>query len=226
MRKNVLTIKLICFDFDGTIADTMPWLEENAVRLFNEVYKTDKGKARHDYRMTTGLPFSQQVELIYPNGNQNKFIIETFEHEKITRIDEQQLFPETKEVIKNLSQNYLIAVSSSTTKEIIDDYIKKKGIKNYLNDVVGFRPGFEKGKHHFDYLMEKFSLTPAELIYIGDSKKDMERAYNSNIKFIARLGPMFAKSDFSINNNGTVVQFPCITSLKDVEAILNSIEDN
>ena len=220
-----MTIKLICFDFDGTIANTMPWLEENAVRLFNEIYKTDKEKARHDYRMTTGLPFSQQVNIIYPDGSENTNIIETFEHEKISRIDEQQLFPETKEVFESLSKNYLLAVSSSTTKEIIEDYVQKKGVRDFLDDVVGFKPGFEKGKHHFDYLMEKFSLSPDELIYIGDSKKDMERAYNSKIKFIARLGPMFTETDFLIHNGGKVIKFPCISSLKEVPPILETIEE-
>ena len=90
----------------------------------------------------------------------------------------------------------MLAVSSSTTKEIIENYLLKKDVRNYLDDVVGFKQGLEKGKHHFDYLMEKFSLTPDQMIYIGDSKKDMERAYNSKIRFIARLGPMFTKKDF------------------------------
>ena len=220
-----MTIKLICFDFDGTIANTMPWLEKNAVRLFHEIYNTDPEKARHDYRMTTGLPFSQQVNIIYPDGPENNRIIETFEHEKIARIEEQELFPETRDVMESLSQNFLIAVSSSTTKEIIDDYTHKKGIRTFLDDVVGFKPGFEKGKHHFDYLMEKFSLHPAELVYVGDSKKDMERAFNSHITFFARLGPMFTKNDFQIQNGGTNIQFPCITSLKEVEQLLKNLEE-
>lgn len=220
-----MVIKLICFDFDGTIADTMPWLEENAVRLFHEFYNTDKESARHEYRMTTGLPFSQQVNLIYPDKTENQRVIETFEHEKIARIDEQQLFPETKEVLEVLSKKYLIAVSSSTTKEIIEDYVEKKGVRDFLNEVVGYKPGFEKGKHHFDYLMEKFSLNPSEVVYVGDSKKDMERAYNSHITFFARLGPMFTEKDFQIQNGGNFIQFPCIRSLLDVEKLLQNLEE-
>lgn len=216
---------MICFDFDGTIADTMPWLEQNAVRLFSKVYGTDKEKARHEYRMTTGLPFQQQVEIIYPGKAKNKEIIETFEHEKISRIDEQKLFPETFEVFSSLKEKYLLAVSSSTTKEIIEEYLTKQGVRQFLDDVVGFKPGFEKGKHHFDYLMEKFSLEPAELIYIGDSKKDMERAYNSHIRFFARLGPMFKQNDFQIQLNGQTMEFPCITTLLDIPKLLAEIEE-
>lgn len=215
---------MICFDFDGTIADTMPWLEENAVRLFVKYYKTDKDEARRNYRNTTGLPFSQQVEIIYPEGVHNKEINETFEHEKIARIDEQQLFPETIEVISSLSKKYLIVVSSSTYKEIIEDYVQKKGLRSYLDDVVGFKPGFEKGKHHFDYLMEKFSLQQSEMVYIGDSKKDMERAFNSNIRFFARLGPMFTENDFQLPLNGEKMKFPCISTLKEIPQLLNKID--
>jgi phosphoglycolate phosphatase-like HAD superfamily hydrolase len=219
-----MTIKMICFDFDGTVADTMPWLEENAVRLFTKYYNIDKEKARHEYRITTGLPFSQQVEIIFPGQSENKTIIETFEHEKITLIDQQELFPETLGAFESLNDSYLLAISSSTTKEIIEDYAENKGMRSFLDDIVGFKPGFEKGRHHFEYLMEKFSLTKDEIVYVGDSKKDMERAYYFGIRFIARLGPMFTSNDFTVSDNGIIISFPCITSLMDVQDIIQSFK--
>ena len=132
-------IRLICFDFDGTIADTMPWLEQNAVKLFIDYYKIDKEKAVHDYRMTTGLPFEHQVEMIFPENPLNTEVIESFEKRKMERMHEQELFPETKEVLSKLKDlGFLIAVSSSTIKPIIEEYTTDKSIRQYLDDVVGF----------------------------------------------------------------------------------------
>ena len=212
-----MAIKLICFDFDGTIANTMPWLEKNAVDLFVKFYEIDEKEAIHKYRITTGLPFEQQVEIIFPENSLNLEVIKSFESRKIERMHEQELFPETKSVLKSVKEKgFLTAVSSSTIKSIIEDYTKLKGIHQFLDEIVGFYPGFEKGKHHFDHLMSKFGLSNHELMYIGDSKKDMERAFGSRIKFVARLGPMFSKNDFSMISNGNEIVFPTITSLTQI----------
>ena len=211
-------IKLICFDFDGTIANTMPWLEKNAVSLFTEYYGLSVEDATHEYRTTTGLPFEHQVAMIFPDHPKNDAVIHLFEKRKMEKMDEQELFPETKVVLAKLEQSgFLLAVSSSTTKPIIEAYTKNKLIHQYLNEIVGFYPGFEKGKHHFDYLMSKFALYPDDLLYIGDSLKDMERAYNSGIKFIGRLGPMFKPENFHIElETKEKIYFPTIKSLNDI----------
>lgn len=217
----ILKVKMICFDFDGTIANTMPWLEHNAIQLFVEHYNIVKEKAIQEYRSTTGLPFEHQVEIIFPNHKNNKLVIESFEYRKMERMDEQELFPETKDVLRKIKEKgYLTAVSSSTTKPIIEEYVKKKKIIKFLDDIVGFYPGFEKGKHHFDYLMEKFKLEKEELVYVGDSLKDMERAFNAGIKFYGRLGPMFSAQDFFIEKNGQKSYFKTITSLEQLLAHL------
>lgn len=52
---------MICFDFDGTIADTMPWLERKAVALLMEHTGMSEEAATKGYRSTTGLPFDHQV---------------------------------------------------------------------------------------------------------------------------------------------------------------------
>ncbi|MHA2362914.1 MAG: HAD family hydrolase [Candidatus Hodarchaeales archaeon] len=213
---------LICFDFDGTIADSMPFLEKNAINLFINNYGTTFNDAQQKYRNTTGLPFEQQVKMIFPNFKQNGFVIKEFETQKIARIFDQELFPETKEVIKELKKKgYLIIISSSTTIEIITKYVEIKSISKFITEVLGYRPGFEKGKDHFKYIMQKYNLKPNDIIYIGDSIKDMERAYSSKIRFIGRLGPMFKADDFKIEiQEGKWHQYATITSLKEISELL------
>ena len=125
-------IKLICLDFDGTIADTMPVLEKNAVMLFIKYHPSMSfNDAVVKYRTTTGLPFEQQVDIIFPKESTNMQMINEFENLKIKTIFDQELFKETPEVLSLLkSKGFLIAISSSTFKKIIDEYIKQKQIDN------------------------------------------------------------------------------------------------
>ncbi len=187
-------IKMITLDFDGTTADTMPTLEKTAVRLIMQNYSLVEEDARTKYRRTTGLPFEQQISILFPDHEKNELVISEFEKEKIEGIFDLPLFSDSKETIDYLRENdYLVAISSSTTQPIIEKYCKLNGL--IVDQILGYRPGFEKGKDHFDFLIEKFDVTNTEMIYVGDSLKDCERAQGSDIVFIGRFG-MFTQEDF------------------------------
>jgi phosphoglycolate phosphatase len=213
---SLFDLKLICFDFDGTIADTMPVLENNAVSLFLKYHPSmSLNDAIGKYRRTTGLPFEQQVEIIFPNVSTNNEMVEEFENLKVETVYSQELFPETNEALSILkSKGYIIAISSSTIKEIIVEYLQRKEITNSIDIVLGYRPGFEKGKHHFDYLMNEYQLQPSSILYVGDSLKDMERAMGSHVNFIGRTSVMNSTDDFIIKFDGNKKkQFPTIDNL-------------
>lgn len=207
-------IKIVTLDFDGTTADTMPTLEEIAVKLMTKYYDISFEVARTKYRNTTGLPFEQQINLIFPDNPVNKEVIIRFEKEKIESIFDLPLFIDAKETIDFLRESgYLVAISSSTYQSTIEKYCKQKGL--IVDQILGFRPGFEKGKDHFNFLMEKFHLSPDEMVYVGDSLKDCERAQGSNILFIGRIG-MFSKERFDELSESKIY----IHELKDLKEII------
>ena len=188
-------IKLIALDFDGTTADTMPTLERYAVDLMVQYYSLETEDARVQYRSTTGLPFEQQIAILFPDNEHNNEVIEEFERRKIEGIFDLPLFSDSIETISFFrKQNIKVAISSSTTQPIIEKYCELKGLE--VDAILGYRPGFEKGKDHFDYLIETFALTSKDIIYVGDSLKDCERAQNSDILFVGRIG-MFSKEQFN-----------------------------
>ena len=204
----------------------MPFLEKNAIQLISEHYDKTESETRLEYRMTSGLPFVQQMNLMYPEGSKNDTIVEMFEQQKILKIFEQDLFPETVKVFQQLlNLNHRIAISSSTTVETVLEYVKRKKISSYVSDLLGYRPGFEKGKGHFDFIKEKYSLEAHNLIYIGDSLKDMERAYTSNVHFIGRIGQMFTSNDFKLKvSEDNWLQFPTVSSLEEIFELILKIK--
>ena len=93
-------------------------------------------------------------------------------------------------------RGYITAISSSTIQSIIEEYCKREGIVERLDLILGFAPGFEKGKAHFSRTCEVFDLKPSNILFVGDSLKDAERALEGQVAFIGRVG-MFAPEDFA-----------------------------
>ncbi|UCE13899.1 MAG: HAD hydrolase-like protein [Candidatus Heimdallarchaeota archaeon] len=201
MNKN--SMKYLLFDFDGTIVDSMPFLESNAVYLLTNKYGFTPDKARDWYRKTTGLPFVQQMEIISP-GRDNSQIVNEFERLKLERIYEQELFADSLNVLQELKRrNYRLGISSGSIESIITNYLQIQGL-NMTDDILGWRPGFEKGKDHFNFVRSKYKLSHSNIAFIGDSLNDAIRAKQNKIYFIGRIG-MFQEEDFEKIVPGTLV---------------------
>ncbi|MFX0086470.1 MAG: HAD family hydrolase [Candidatus Hodarchaeota archaeon] len=205
-------IKYIMFDFDGTIVDSMTFLESNAVLLLMEYYGYSRTEATQYYRETTGLPFVQQMEIIAPDKQElNSIIVKKFEKMKINRIYEQKLYVDSLDVLTKLKERgYKLGISSGTIDKIIQDYLEKNRI-NLVDDVLGWKPGFEKGTDHFNYVMKRYGFENSNIVFIGDSLHDARRAKNNNISFIGKIG-MFNQRNFEKIINGVEV----ISSLSEI----------
>lgn len=167
----------IIFDFDGTLADSMPFLQKIGVHIMMKHFGVSKEDATKMYVSTTGLPYEHQIKMNFPDDSRNASAIVEFEQLKIERIYEQELFPDAEITVRKLSDmGYDVFVSSSTFQPTIEEYFKRKGILNLFKAIVGYRPGFEKGADHFKYINSKFNVHFDRMIFIGDSLKDFERS--------------------------------------------------
>ncbi len=193
----------------------MPFLEKNAITLLVRHFSYSEKEARSKYRETTGLPFIQQMDIISPNHPDNPEIVEEFEKMKLELIYEQQPFDDALDVLNQLKlENYLVGISSGTIESIIKTYLKNINF-DIVNDILGFRPGFEKGADHFNYIMEIHNLERTQILFIGDSLHDAKRAKNNQISFIGKRG-MFNQSDF----NTIIPNCRIITDLKGIFELL------
>ena len=217
-----MTEKLKCnaviFDFDGTLADSMPFLEMIGVQVMMRYYGIDKADATHRYRSTTGLPYEHQIESNFPRNSKNHEAVEEFEKLKIERIFEQELFPEAKDALMRIRKlGIAVFVSSSTFQPTIERYFEQRGLKEDFTEILGYRPGFEKGIHHFNHIKDNHGLELNEVVFVGDSLKDFERS-KSICQFIGIEG-IFSKADFlKAGHQGYVV-----TSIGAVPDLLDPI---
>jgi len=196
----------IVFDFDGTLADSMPFLESIGVEMMMKYIGISEEEATSRYRSTTGLPYEQQVKMSFPDDSRNQAAIEEFEHLKIERIFEQELFPDSVATVERVRTKGIdVFVSSSTFQPTIEEYFRRRGILHLFKAILGYRPGFEKGADHFNHIHKTYDIPYDKIVFVGDSLKDFERS-RGFCRFIA-VSRMFKARDFRrLGHKGPVVR--------------------
>ncbi|MHA2395306.1 MAG: HAD family hydrolase [Candidatus Thorarchaeota archaeon] len=161
--------RCVIFDFDGTLADSMPFLQKIGVEIMMKHFGVSKKDATEMYVSTTGLP--------YEDDPKDETAIEEFEQLKIERIYEQELFPDAESTVRELLEmRFPVFVSSSTFQPTIEEYFRRKGILDLFKAIVGYRPGFEKGPDHFRHISSTYNIPIGDMVFVGDSLKDYERS--------------------------------------------------
>jgi phosphoglycolate phosphatase len=169
--------RAVIFDFDGTLADSMPFLQKIGVDIMMKHFGVSKEDATERYVSTTGLPYEHQIKMNFPDDPRNEAAIEEFEKLKIERIFEQELFPDTERTVRKLNKmGFDVFVSSSTFQPTIEEYFSRKGILDLFKAIIGYRPGFEKGADHFNHINSGYEIPFDEMVFVGDSLKDYERS--------------------------------------------------
>lgn len=181
----VIGLKAVIFDFDGTIADTMPFLSDLAVDLLTKNYEISGDEARRRYLETTGMDFGSQIEQIFPQHPSNCAVVAAMEASKRQGILEHPLFDEVVPALTFFKErNVMRFVCSSTQEAAVRQYTKKMGIDDLLDGCFGYRPGFTKDKQ-VDFIVNHYCLDPNEVIFVGDSLMDYQFVKNKGIPFVA-----------------------------------------
>ncbi len=190
-----INAKAFLFDFDGTLVDTMGGFADIAGRVIHEHHpEMSFEEARRRYLETSGVPFFQQLEIIFPNHPKNPESARIFEETKKEGFFSQHFSDDVRCTINELrNRGFIAGVCSNNFQELIDRFVAREGLT--FDVVLGFREGFEKGKAHFEYVMHKFQLSRDELVFVGDSLKDADKAKVNGLQFVAICGT-FTRDDF------------------------------
>jgi phosphoglycolate phosphatase-like HAD superfamily hydrolase len=181
------SVDAVILDFDGTVADTMGFLTDTAASLLSGRYGMSEAAARGAYVETSGLPFVQQMEIIFPGDPRNAGTVRDFEGAKRDNLMNFKLYPDAIPAVSAIRQGGVrVCVSSSNMEDLIRELMESRGLRVDL--VMGFRPGFEKGRQHFEFARSTLNTELERLVFVGDSHRDGLTAQAAGIRFIARAG--------------------------------------
>lgn len=179
------------FDFDGTLVDSMGHFADLATDVIHDLYGTPRGIAREQYRQTSGLPFIEQVERIFPGDPRNRRAVVEYETAKAENYLEKKPFPEARYVLTELRErDCTVAISSNNMPHLVEAYCAEYEMPADI--ICGWSPGFAKGRAHFDHILSGNGRNLVVSVFVGDSLRDAGEAASFGMDFIARSGTFTA----------------------------------
>lgn len=178
-------MKLIIFDFDGTLADT----RELIVRTMQETIKILELEARTDEECASmiGLPLKQAfMDLIPMNDETGNRCAETYRQQfyKNNAVYKVPAFPHVLDTLRFLSQKgYTLTIASSRSHRSLMEFVHDMKLEETISYVLGADDVTHAKPHPEPVLMtlQYFGCQTTEAIVVGDTHYDIEMGRNAGV---------------------------------------------
>ncbi|MBR8831804.1 MAG: Phosphoglycolate phosphatase [Chroococcopsis gigantea SAG 12.99] len=178
-----MTIKVVAFDFDGTIADTHDTFVNIVNRLSTEFgYQPVSGQEleRLKHLSSKEIIKESKIPLI-----QIPIILQRIKSELNKEIINLQPFSGLKTSLKILKERgYILGIVTSNRKDNVVTFLENNDIDNLFNFVYSGTPLFGKDQI-INRLIKIHKLKPENIIYVGDETRDIQASKKSHIKIIS-----------------------------------------
>jgi phosphoglycolate phosphatase len=179
--------KLVIFDLDGTLLDTLGDLK-NAVNYALNAKKWPQ-KSKEDVRLAIGNGVAKLIQRTVPNGISKEEYDSTLETFKIyygNNYDiETKPYPGLLKMLKKLKKDgFLLAVCTNKIHAIAS-YLVDHFFPGLFDYVQGDEIGIPKKPEPdmIDRILNRFSLTEKDAVYVGDTDVDRLTAINSHLEY-------------------------------------------
>lgn len=183
--------KLIGFDLDGTLVDSLPDLAlsvNSALAEFNlpaapeSLVLTWIGNGA-DILIARALDWAQSqsaIRLDQPQIAQLKARFNFFYGENLCNVS--RLFPNVKSTLEQLkAQGFILAVVTNKPTKHVQPVLAAFGIEHLFSETLGGQslPAIKPHPAPLYYLCGKFGLYPHQILFVGDSRNDILAAHNA-----------------------------------------------
>ena len=173
-------MKSVIFDFDGTIADTLPIAIECAESVLGDLGLTDEKINR--YKNMTVRQLINELDVPYHRIPKYVVIARSFIKQNIPKIT---VFQGLTEVIKQLHDSgYRLYVVSSNSVENINTILSNNELNQYFESIVGGVGVFGK-TIALKSTIKKYKIDKKTCIYIGDEVRDIKASNKVGLPIIS-----------------------------------------
>lgn len=198
-------LKVIIFDFDGTLADTIDIILNITNRLSAEF--GFKSATKEELAQLSNLT-SWQI-LRYSGISIFKFplLIRKLKAELRNEIPNIQLFPGIKEVLLELKKlGFQLGIITSNSRENVLASLEKNGLQGTFTFIYS---GSTFGKHKvINRWLKREHINAEEVVYVGDEIRDIDAAKKTGIKVIAVSWGFNSHSALAAQNPDFLIERP------------------
>lgn len=186
--------KLIGFDLDGTLVDSLPDLALSLNSAFAEVALP---QAPEELVLTW---IGNGADILFARGLEWTGRAHEFSEEQLAQIKRRfghfygenvcnvsKLYPNVKETLEKLhAQGYLLAVVTNKPTKHVQPVLKAFGLDHLFAETLGGQslPAIKPHPAPLYYLCGKFGLYPHEILFVGDSKNDILAAQQAGCRSV------------------------------------------
>jgi phosphoglycolate phosphatase len=185
----------IFFDFDGVIVDSF----DAAVKIGENLNIVGDAE---EYRRLFDGSIAEHF-----NRNISASKLKNFFKKYSQSLSAMPIVPGIKEVIKNLSSSYRMAVVSSSYTLTIHNFLKDHGLAECFVDIQGFDKGESKSEK-ISQLLSSWSVSGDQGLMVTDTLGDIEEARKAGVKSIGVLWGYHDKRTLNTGEPEAVVGNP------------------
>ncbi|WP_071188958.1 HAD-IA family hydrolase [Trichormus sp. NMC-1] len=178
-----MTQKVIIFDFDGTIADTVDALVTLANRLaleFGYIQITP-----NELALLRNLTSREIIKYSGISLFKIPFLVKKVKSELKDKIKDFHPIPGMKEVLIELkSQDFRLGIITSNSQENVTEFLNCHDL-GYLFEFIHSGVTIFGKTTIINNVLRQKQIKPQSVIYVGDETRDIEASKKANIKVIA-----------------------------------------
>ena len=180
--------KVVIFDLDGTLIDTLTDLQKSVnFTLFQLGYPL---RTLEQVRTAIGNGVAKLIERSIPNGLLNENYAKCLEifknHYRNNYKENTHAYNGMYDTIVNLKKvGYIVTVATNKIIDVSKDLLDSE-FPGVFDFIQGDAPGVKKkpDRNMIDNIIEHYQVKPEEVIYVGDTNVDEETALNAGIDYV------------------------------------------
>ena len=180
--------KLVIFDFDGVLVDTLTMACDAYNHFFREIdilKKINSGNelSKEQFQELFETDWRGAMEKIGVTGEKLVRCTEIYSQFVDKYSDKSITFSGIKEMLTQIkAEGYKMAIASNNVSERVIERLKHEGLMDYFDEIIDERYGLKPDPAGILVLLAKLNIKPEEAVMVGDMDGDILAAKNANLK--------------------------------------------
>ena len=177
-----MCLKVIIFDFDGTIADTYDAIVEITNGLSTEFgYQPIEASELVQLKNMSSQEIIKQSKL---SIFKIPFLLKRVKEDLAEKIGQLKPIPGIDSSLLELQQGYRLGIITSNSQENVVSFLNNNGLSSLFDFIYSGTTLF--GKHRvIQKALKQHKITADSVLYVGDETRDIIAAQKSKIKMVA-----------------------------------------